>query len=368
MGAPSTPQTAPGVVHVHAGNGYGLQAESLGQFGYGLFSTGGSYGGFFQGNASQAGSTGVYSSGNTRGVDAFSEATTGTSYGVFADADAVDGGTGVHGRADGGTGVNFGVRGEVYSPDGYGGYFENQASGNNGAGVAGLASDTTANGVPDGYFAAGGEFTGGNGVIGVADRASGYGVVGLQGPGQYAGYFVGNTHVSGTLSKSAGSFKIDHPLDPENKYLSHSFVESPDMKNIYDGSVTLDDDGARDGRAAGLLRGAEPRLPLPAHRDRRARRRACSRRRRSRTTASRSRGGEPGMKVSWQVTGIRQDAYANANRIQVEEDKPASERGDYLYPGVFGRSASRNAGAQTSGNVRHQPKPVPEGDPKPKRP
>jgi hypothetical protein len=33
-------------------------------------------------------------------------------------------------------------------------------------------------------------------------------------------------------------------------------------------------------------------------------------------------GGRPGMKVSWQVTGIRKDAFANEHRIPVEEDKP----------------------------------------------
>jgi len=38
------------------------------------------------------------------------------------------------------------------------------------------------------------------------------------------------------------------------------------------------------------------------------------------------------MKVSWQVTGIRKDPWANANRIEVEEDKPTKERGYYLYP------------------------------------
>src|SRR5207245_377138 len=53
----------------------------------------------------------------------------------------------------------------------------------------------------------------------------------------------GNLHVGGTLTKNAGSFRIDHPLDPENKYLYHSFVESPDMKNIYDGVVILDASG-----------------------------------------------------------------------------------------------------------------------------
>ncbi|HZS45939.1 MAG TPA: hypothetical protein VFC63_12620, partial [Blastocatellia bacterium] len=46
--------------------------------------------------------------------------------------------------------------------------------------------------------------------------------------------------ILGTLSKAAGSFKIDHPLEPDKKYLYHSFVESPDMKNIYDGVVVLD--------------------------------------------------------------------------------------------------------------------------------
>jgi hypothetical protein len=43
------------------------------------------------------------------------------------------------------------------------------------------------------------------------------------------------------------------------------------------------------------------------------------------------------MKVSWQVTGIRKDAWANANRIQVEEDKPAKERGHYLHPDLYGQ-------------------------------
>lgn len=49
-----------------------------------------------------------------------------------------------------------------------------------------------------------------------------------------------NLTVDGRLTKAAGSFKIDHPLDPANKYLLHSFVESPDMMNIYNGEVALD--------------------------------------------------------------------------------------------------------------------------------
>jgi hypothetical protein len=48
-------------------------------------------------------------------------------------------------------------------------------------------------------------------------------------------------------------------------------------------------------------------------------------------------GGSSGMKVSWQVTGIRKDPWANANRIEVEEDKPANKRGYYLHPDVYGQ-------------------------------
>jgi hypothetical protein len=43
--------------------------------------------------------------------------------------------------------------------------------------------------------------------------------------------------------KPGGSFKIDHPLDPANKYLYHSFVESPDMMNIYNGNTVTDVSG-----------------------------------------------------------------------------------------------------------------------------
>ena len=59
-------------------------------------------------------------------------------------------------------------------------------------------------------------------------------------PLAWAGFFDGDVNVTGTLTKGAGAFRIDHPLDPENKYLSHSFVESPDMKNIYDGVAVFD--------------------------------------------------------------------------------------------------------------------------------
>ena len=100
----------------------------------------------------------------------------------------------------------------------------------------GSASNGGANG-GFGVIAAGGNSVSGVGGFGIeATAGSGF-------PNGYAGAFNGNVSVSGNLSKTSGSFKIDHPLDPTNKYLYHSFVESPDMMNIYNGNVVLDANG-----------------------------------------------------------------------------------------------------------------------------
>ena len=139
--------------------------------------------------------------------------------------------------------------------------------------------------------------------------------------------------VFGNITKGGGSFKIDHPLDPENKYLYHSFVESPDMMNIYNGNVTTDDFGQavvelpdwfdalnRDFRyqltCIGTFAQAIVREKIQGNRF---------------TIAT----SEPNVEVSWQVTGIRHDPYAEKNRIAVEEDKPASERGKLLHPDAW---------------------------------
>jgi hypothetical protein len=47
----------------------------------------------------------------------------------------------------------------------------------------------------------------------------------------------------GELFKGGGGFRIDHPGDPENKYLTHSYVESDDRLNVYSGNVTTDANG-----------------------------------------------------------------------------------------------------------------------------
>jgi hypothetical protein len=152
----------------------------------------------------------------------------------------------------------------------------------------------------------------------------------------------GNLNVSGTLSKSSGSFKIDHPLDPANKYLYHSFVESPDMKNIYDGIAILDLNGEatialpdwfealnKDFRYQLTSIGAFAPMYVADE---------------IKASQFRIAGGRPGMKISWQVTGIRKDAYANAHRIPTEEDKLGSEQGHYLEPALFGKPEELRVG------------------------
>lgn len=170
-----------------------------------------------------------------------------------------------------------------------------------------------------------------------------YGVwgTGLGGLG-FAGWFEGGVQVTGTLWKGGGGFQIDHPLDPEGRYLNHSFVESPDMKNVYDGNVTTD--GA--GQAV---------VELPSYFE------TLNRDFRYQLTvigtfaqaiiAEEIRGNrfvirtdQPNVKVSWQVTGIRQDRWASAHRIVVEEAKSAEDRGSYLHPDLYGQSEAQRIG------------------------
>jgi len=91
-----------------------------------------------------------------------------------------------------------------------------------------------------------GTFSDGIGVVGIGGGTSGDAVDGIPPSGCsscLAGNFFGNVTVTGTLSATTKNFKIDHPLDPANKYLVHASVESSEMKNIYDGTVVLDQKG-----------------------------------------------------------------------------------------------------------------------------
>ncbi len=170
----------------------------------------------------------------------------------------------------------------------------------------------------------------GDGGVGVVAEGS----VGVVASGSPAGDFSGDVSVSGNVYKSGGSFKIDHPLDPANKYLYHSFVESPDMKNVYDGVVTTD--------STGLATVTMPDWFEALNSDFRYQLTSLGQPAQT-WIAKEIQGGKftiqtdkPKVKVSWQVTGIRQDAYANAHRIPIEQEKSAAEKGHYIRPELFG--------------------------------
>jgi hypothetical protein len=155
----------------------------------------------------------------------------------------------------------------------------------------------------------------------------------------WAGYFEGNVVITGTLNGSGVLSRIDHPLDPANKTLAHTFVGSPEMKNVYDGTVTLD---AR-GEASVALPAYFEALNTSVHYQLTAIGAAApdlhvaAKVNKNRFTIA---GGQPGTEVSWQVTGVRRDAYAAANPIKVEEAKPAARRGRYLNPLAHGQPES----------------------------
>jgi len=234
-----------------------------------------------------------------------------TNYGVWGYSDS---GRGVYGSSLSG----HGVYGFGYSEHGV--YGQTDGDWSYRSGVYGLATHDHANGV-----------TGWN-------TGAGVGVYGSSATG-YAGYFSGSVHVTGNLTKGGGGFKIDHPLDPEDQYLYHSFVESPDMKNVYDGVVVLDANGEawvelpawfealnKDFRYQLTPIGAPgPSLYIAQE---------------IQNNRFQIAGGTPGLKVSWQVTGIRHDPYAEAHPIPVEEAKPAEERGTYLHPVEYGQPAT----------------------------
>lgn len=299
------------------------------------------------------GVVGVCSSAQGAGVRGYAtNAAVTNTHGVYGESASIDG-KGVVGHATDSTSNTTGVWGRSDSTAGTGVYGSATATSGSTYGVVGYTESTSGVGVSGVALAKSGVTYGvvgfvasptGNAVYGSvgANSANAMAIYGnaLGKPNAFAGYFVGKVHVNGTLSKSGGSFKIDHPLDPENKYLSHSFVESPEMLNIYRGVTTLDASGratvtlpdwfeALNNKVSYQLTpigAAAPELHIQHE-------------------VADNRfviaGGQPGQKVCWLVTGVRQDAWARAHPIPVEEDKPAGERGTLLNPVEHGYGEQR---------------------------
>jgi hypothetical protein len=158
----------------------------------------------------------------------------------------------------------------------------------------------------------------------------------------YAGFFegnvtvTGNLNVTGSISKGSGTFKIDHPTDPENKYLVHSFVESPDMMNVYSGNITTD--------ANGIATVTLPNYFNAINKDFRYQLTCIGVFAQAIVKEEISGNSfvvqtdKPNVKISWQVTAIRNDKYAQQNRIEPEQLKAENEQGKYLHPELYGKT------------------------------
>lgn len=311
------------------GNNYGVRGTSTSN--YGVYGDGG-YTGVYG-----TGPYGVYGSGSSAGA----VGTTDAGYGVYG-----LGPVGMVGLASGdGYGVwGYGSASGAYGVVGQGGYRGVYASGGN-AGVYGTS----------GYV----------GVWGVATTTSGvnYGVYGsTQSSAGFAGLFNGAVYVGGFLTKAGGGFKIDHPLEPQRRYLVHSFVESPEMLNVYSGRVTLNARGratvrlpryfeAANGKFRYQLTAIGAAAPnLHVAREVEGNRFVIA-------------GGEPGLAVSWLVTGVRDDAWARKNPLKVEPLKGRADRGKYLQPRAFGRPRSEGILSLTTPKARRigrKPKALPK--------
>lgn len=269
----------------------GQSASSLGRgvYGFATATTGGAYGGLFRTLSNQ----GI-------GVFALADATTGPTAGIKGQA-ASTSGTGLWGNATAATGQTQGVFG--------------RAASTTGAGVYGLASSAT--GVTYGVY---GE---------TASLTDGFGV-----------YSVGDTAATGLKL-----FQIDHPLDPANRMLNHFSAEGPEPYLVYRGTAIMDQFGVavvqlpdyfeainRDPHYQLTPIGAPASLYIA---------------REVQNNQFVIAGGQQGMKVSWTVTGIRNDAFVQRYGAREETIKSPAQRGRFLHPELYGQPAARA--------IRHQP-------------
>lgn len=348
-----------------SGVNYGVFGHSASTSGYGVAgvasaATGSTYGVYGQ-NSSTSG----------RAVFGAATAATGTTYGGYFQSYSSSG-YGVLGVASADSGTNFGVYGSSHSTSGravfgeataatgitYGGYFESEST--SGRGVFAWATPATG-ATYAGYFRS--DSTSGVGVYGWATAASGtiYGVYGSASTaaGGYGVYPNGDLGASGTKS-----FRIDHPFDPENKYLLHYAAESPFPQNFYVGNVVTDSKGyawvelpdyfaeintnfkyqltvVDDADSAGFVMAKVSK--------------------KIRGTRFQIRTSEPNVEVSWRVDADRNDLYVRYKKPKDVVEKQDLERGTYQLPELYGmppqrgmdyepKRATRNSGLRRSGD------------------
>jgi hypothetical protein len=311
-----------GQVDAFGGSGAGSSsASSAGQGGWGFIEGGGGGANSGSGDAGDGGGVELLAGNGGHANSGASGAGGGIS--LFS-GNGSDTTSGTAASADGGVIVlecgNGGGSGGASQPGGAGGYVDI-------LGGAGHASTSGAGGQGGDIYLSPGAGSAGSPV----GRAGRVGVFTF-GP-------TSTMQVVGTFTASTKNFTIDHPLDPANKLLVHSTVESDQMVDMYRGNVVLDAGGGATISFPEWFEAlnqdfsyqltpigfAAPMLHI------------------ERELAGGSfaiAGGLPKMKVSWTVTGVRKDPYAAAHPLVVEQEKDPEIRGRYLTPVEHGMPES----------------------------
>lgn len=281
------------------------------------------------------------------GVWGYASSQTGATWGVYGQCNSVDG-KAVYGKSSATTGTNYGGYFANASTSGFGVLATATATTGVTTGVYGQSSSTAGRGVygrttTDSGTTYGGYFlsssTSGRGVYGWVNAATGaiYGVYGRASVNltSYGVYALGNSGASGTKS-----FRIDHPSDPENKYLMHYSAESPMPQNFYVGNVVTDAKGFAWVELPDYFQQINTNFKYQL------------------TVVGKSfaqavvwekiqgnrfqiRTNQPNVEVSWEVKADRNDEFVKRSRPKDVVNKDEQEKGTYQHPELFGMPAER---------------------------
>ncbi len=346
-----------GVASALSGSTRGVSGHSSSPTGRGVFGeatalTGIAYGGRFESDSasgrgvyglvgSASGQTfgGSFRSHSTQGTGVFGEAiaSTGATYGVYG-LSASETGRGVYGVASANAGNNYG--GYFITDSGSGRGVYGRAPNNvgvQGEGYTGVAGSTT-DGRGVSGFAYG--FEQNYGILGQSNSQSAYGVFGGLGSSSGSGYGVyanGDSGASGTKS-----FRIDHPFDPENKYLVHYSNESPTPQNQYFGVIKTDSKGfawvALPDYFEEINKDIKFQLTVVDESEDFILAKVSKKVQANRFQV---RTSKPNVEVSWMVVGTRNDLYCRSKAITDVRPKEGSEVGTYQHPELYGFGPER---------------------------
>lgn len=144
------------------------------------------------------------------------------------------------------------------------------------------------------------------------------------------------------IAAGTKSFQIDHPLDPENKYLKHFSIESSEVLNIYRGNAVLDNNGEAEiilpsyfssiniNFSYHLTPIAESAPDLYVKEEAKGNKFSIA-------------GGKPGMKISWTLYAERNDLFLQKypQAKNTELLKRDADRGKYMRPELYNQQATK---------------------------